>query len=99
MYKGMDLRKELFKPAQQWTTPTGQEVNHLIDALGMTELEVAGFLGLKLPAKSRSHSTVYRWKAGVVNIPYSMWCMLAHKAGYGTFWLDLCQPNEGDNTP
>lgn len=81
-----EVRDELLVRASLFEAPAGSDVQQLISELGMTDIEVALFLGVNLSPEAIGSGTVQRWKAGKTPIPYPCWALLAFKAGYGPIW-------------
>ncbi|WP_233890085.1 XRE family transcriptional regulator [Paraburkholderia flagellata] len=96
--QNLPIRPECFRSAASWTPPTGEEVAALVRHLGWSSSQTAAFLGLtthrpgtawndpdarKAEGGSRK---VRQWIGGATAIPYSLWALLAYKAGYGPIW-------------
>ncbi|WP_321943960.1 XRE family transcriptional regulator [Paraburkholderia tropica] len=94
--QNISIRPECFLNAADWTPPTGTEIRTIIRQLGLTGTQTAALVGLTAhkrdaegnDARTREGASrkVREWIAGSREIPYSVWAILACKAGYGEIW-------------
>ena len=86
----VEIRACCFKTANDWCTPTGEEVRELLRMAGEHQgqgrpysgSQVADLLGLG----KGGGRTVRRWIAEDTHIPYASWAILCHAAGIGHIW-------------
>lgn len=75
------IRPETLRPfADDWQQPTPDEVRAVLAICGLTGSAASRLVGI---ADSR---TVRRWTGGETPIPYSVWAILCHVAGFGAIW-------------
>lgn len=74
-YNAGPIRAECENPFPLWQQPTPEEVRALIQILGLSNAQVARFVGVQ------DGKQVRRWKSGEAKIPFAIWGVLMAATG------------------